>query len=42
MDPLYRDKVRSMPKYAIKEDQVFYRALKKEYKDIDHKYLKYS
>jgi len=31
-----------MPEYATKEDQVFYGALKKEYRDTDHEHLKYS
>ena len=42
MDLLYRDEVRAMPEYATKEDQVFYGALKKEYRDTDHEHLKYS
>jgi hypothetical protein len=42
IDLLYRDKVRAMPEYTTKEDQVFYKALKKEYRDTDHKHLKYS
>ena len=42
IDLLYRDKVRAILEYTTKEDYIFYKARRKEYRDTDHKHLKYS
>jgi hypothetical protein len=43
IDPFYRDEVKAMPEYATENDeQTFYNALKKKYRDTDHERLKYS
>jgi hypothetical protein len=43
----YRDKIKIINEYSKNDiprynKQAFYKALKKKYKDTDHKYLKYS
>jgi hypothetical protein len=47
VDPFYRDEIRFMTEYAEHDkpqydEQAFYKALLKKYRDTDHEYLKYS
>jgi hypothetical protein len=47
VDLFYRDEIKIMNEYSENDiprydEQAFYKALKKKYRDIDHEYLKYS